>query len=77
RLVGEVTVAGQRGAVTVPVEVVPGMVDGVVWLPTRSAGAPISRLAAATAGTRIRLTPTAVDPAPVRTGSTAVQEEQR
>ncbi|WP_457208748.1 molybdopterin-dependent oxidoreductase, partial [Nocardioides sp. P5_C9_2] len=33
-----VLVTGDRGAVTVPVEVVEGMVDGVVWLPTHSLG---------------------------------------
>jgi NADH-quinone oxidoreductase subunit G len=33
-----VTVSTASGAVTAPVEVVPGMVDHVVWLPTKSAG---------------------------------------
>jgi len=34
---GKVTVATERGAITVPVEVT-DMPDGVVWLPTNSAG---------------------------------------
>ncbi|KRF37121.1 NADH-quinone oxidoreductase subunit G [Nocardioides sp. Soil805] len=35
---GGVVVTGDRGEVRLPVEVVPDMVDGVVWLPTHSHG---------------------------------------
>ena len=33
-----VTVTGDRGSVTLPVEVVADLPDGVVWLPANSAG---------------------------------------
>jgi NADH-quinone oxidoreductase subunit G len=35
---GLVTVAGDRGSFTLPVEVVDDMVDGVVWVPANSVG---------------------------------------
>ena len=34
-----VTVTGDRGSITLPAEVAPDLVDGVVWLPANSTGA--------------------------------------
>jgi NADH-quinone oxidoreductase subunit G len=51
-----VTVSSSRGAVTVPV-VVTEMPDGVVWLPTHSAGSQVRRDLAPGAGSIVRLSP--------------------
>jgi NADH-quinone oxidoreductase subunit G len=51
-----VTVSSRRGAVTVPV-VVTEMPDGVVWLPTHSAGSQVRRDLAPGAGSIVRLSP--------------------
>ena len=49
-----VTVVGDRGELTLPVEQVPGMVDDVVWVPTASFGTSVlERLASP--GSRVRL----------------------
>jgi NADH-quinone oxidoreductase subunit G len=49
---GLVTVATSRGAITVPVEIT-DMPDGVVWLPTNSAGSAVRRELGAGHGTRV------------------------
>jgi len=47
-----VTVATSRGAITVPVEIA-DMPDGVVWLPTNSAGSAVRRELGAGHGTQV------------------------
>ncbi|WP_308287178.1 NADH-quinone oxidoreductase subunit G [Actinomadura parmotrematis] len=59
----EITVTGPRGAVTVPLEVTPGMTDRTVWLPTNSAGAAVHRDLGAGAGDVVAIAATAA-PAP-------------
>jgi NADH-quinone oxidoreductase subunit G len=51
---GKVTVATERGSVTVPVETA-DMPDRVVWLPTNSAGCPVRRQLGAGHGTLVTL----------------------
>jgi len=51
---GKVTVATERGAITVPVEIA-DMPDRVVWLPTNSAGCPVRRELGAGHGTLVTL----------------------
>ncbi|WP_406829587.1 NADH-quinone oxidoreductase subunit G [Pedococcus sp. KACC 23699] len=51
-----VRVAAGRGEVTAPVEVVPGMVDHVVWLPTNSEGSRVRATLGADAGALVTLT---------------------
>jgi NADH-quinone oxidoreductase subunit G len=51
---GKVTVATQRGAITVPVEVT-AMPDRVVWLPTNSAGCAVRGQLGAGHGTLVTL----------------------
>ncbi len=51
-----VTVTGPSGAVTVPLLVVDDMVDGVVWLPTNSAGCSVYRDLGARAGQHVTVT---------------------
>jgi NADH-quinone oxidoreductase subunit G len=51
---GKVTVATERGSVTVPVETA-DMPDRVVWLPTNSAGCPVRRELGAGHGTLVTL----------------------
>jgi NADH-quinone oxidoreductase subunit G len=55
----QVTITGDRGSVTVPLEIAE-MPDGVVWLPTNSAGCAVRRDVAA--GTGARVTVVAVGP---------------
>ena len=52
----DVTVTGPRGSVTVPVAVVDGMVDGVVWLPTNSEGVSVRSGLGSQAGHRVSVT---------------------
>ena len=51
-----VTVSTARGRVTVPVQVVDDMVDGVVWLPTNSAGCAVRATLGVDAGARVNVT---------------------
>ena len=51
-----VTVSTARGCVTVPVQVVDDMVDGVVWLPTNSAGCAVRATLGVDAGARVNVT---------------------
>jgi NADH-quinone oxidoreductase subunit G len=51
------TVANDRGSLTLPVEVVPAMVDGVVWIPNRAPGLAVSEHLAAAAGDTVTLGP--------------------
>jgi NADH-quinone oxidoreductase subunit G len=50
----KLTVATDAGSVTLPLEVVP-MSDGVVWLPTNSAGSAVRADLAAVHGSRVTL----------------------
>ncbi|MGK5551548.1 NADH-quinone oxidoreductase subunit G [Actinomadura kijaniata] len=52
---GTVTVAGPRGAVTLPLEITADLPDRVVWLPTNSAGAALYRDLGATAGSVVTI----------------------
>ena len=49
-----VEVQGPRGGVVLPLEVVPGMCDDVVWVPQNS-GASVTGALGAVAGDRVRL----------------------
>jgi len=72
RLDGQVRVSTGRGALTLPLDVVPDMVDGVVWVPTRAAGLGVGQHLAAVAGDVVQLSPPAGAATAVRTaGSTA------
>jgi len=51
-----VTVSTARGRITVPVQVVDDMVDGVVWLPTNSAGCAVRATLGVDAGARVTVT---------------------
>ncbi|GAA2097020.1 NADH-quinone oxidoreductase subunit G [Microlunatus panaciterrae] len=68
-----VSVSNDRGAVSFPVEIVDDMVNGVVWIPTRSAGMGVGEHLATTAGDVVRIGPAAltadVAPAEQREGS--------
>ncbi len=50
-----VTVSTDRGSVTFPVEIVPDMPDGVIWLPTRSPGLAVSEHLAVSSGEVVRI----------------------
>ncbi|GAB4084467.1 NADH-quinone oxidoreductase subunit G [Myceligenerans cantabricum] len=52
---GRAEVATDRGAVTLPVAVTAGMVDGVVWLPLASAGSRVHDTLGATPGDVVRV----------------------
>ncbi len=52
----EVTVSTTSGAVTLPVAVTEDMVDGVVWLPTNSAGSAVRSTLGVDAGARVSVT---------------------
>jgi len=54
-----VEVANDRGALILPAVVDPTMVDGVVWLPARAAGAEVPRHLAAAPGDLVTIRPTA------------------
>lgn len=58
----ELTVTGPRGSVTLPAQIVPGMVDGVVWLPTSSSGCQVRIDLGADAGQRVSATRSATNP---------------
>lgn len=62
-----VTVTGPRGSVTVPVAVIEGMVDGVVWLPTNAEGVSVRSGLGSEAGHRVSVTP-ATNPADLTKG---------
>ena len=51
-----VTVSTSTGAITVPAKVTEGMVEGVVWLPTNSAGCAVRRTLGVDAGARVTVT---------------------
>jgi len=51
-----VTVSTARGSVTVPLAVTDDMVDGVVWLPTNSAGCAVRVTLGVEAGARVDVT---------------------
>ena len=66
-----VTVANDRGALTLPVVVEPAMVDGVVWLPTKAPGnAVVAEHLAASAGDLVTISARRAPMAP----TTAAQE---
>jgi NADH-quinone oxidoreductase subunit G len=54
---GSVMVSNDRGALTFPVEIVPEMVDGVVWVPTRAPEHGVYEALAATAGDQLHIAP--------------------
>jgi hypothetical protein len=49
--------SSDRGSLTFPVEIVPGMVDDVVWVPTRAPGHGLFEQLALTAGDVVRISP--------------------
>jgi NADH-quinone oxidoreductase subunit G len=53
-----VTLSSDRGKLTFPVEIVPEMVDGVVWVPTRAPEHGVFEHLALTAGDVVQLSPT-------------------
>ncbi len=64
---GPVTITGGRGAITLPLEVDPTMVDGVVWAPTNAPGRSVREHLGLLPGAPVRLTSAAqppADPAP-------------
>jgi NADH-quinone oxidoreductase subunit G len=65
-----VTVANDRGAITLAADIVPDMVDGVVWLPTRSAGSEVPEQLAALAGDLVEIRPAQLAVAVARAHST-------
>jgi NADH-quinone oxidoreductase subunit G len=52
----DVTVATDRGAITLPAQIVE-MADGVVWLPTNSRGSTVNRTLGATSGALVTVSP--------------------
>ena len=50
-----VTVASEQGAVTLPALLVDDMVDGVVWVPTNSAGSTVRRTLGVPAGAEVEI----------------------
>jgi NADH-quinone oxidoreductase subunit G len=54
---GSVNISNDRGALSYPVEIVPGMLDGVVWVPTRSPQLSVHETLAATAGDLVQINP--------------------
>jgi NADH-quinone oxidoreductase subunit G len=50
-----VTVRSERGAITLPALIVDDMVDGVVWVPTNSAGSTVRRTLGVTAGAEVEI----------------------
>jgi NADH-quinone oxidoreductase subunit G len=62
-----VTVTGPRGSVSVPVAVIEGMVDGVVWLPTNAEGVSVRSGLGSEAGHRVAVT-AATNPADLTKG---------
>ncbi|HKX15320.1 MAG TPA: molybdopterin dinucleotide binding domain-containing protein, partial [Propionibacteriaceae bacterium] len=50
-------ISNDRGSITLPAVLDPGMVDGVVWLPTRAPGLGIPQHLAATAGDLVTIGP--------------------
>jgi NADH-quinone oxidoreductase subunit G len=68
---GRVIIGNDRGSLTLPVEIVPTMTDGVVWVPNRAPGLAVSEHLAASAGDIVTIGPAAQpDAEPVdRTGA--------
>ncbi len=60
-ITGLVTVANDRGSITLPVVVEAAMTDGVVWLPTKSVDNAISQHLAASAGDLVTISAPATD----------------
>jgi NADH-quinone oxidoreductase subunit G len=56
---GRVVIGNDRGSLTLPVEVVPTMTDGVVWVPNRAPGLAVSEHLAASAGDIVTIGPAA------------------
>jgi NADH-quinone oxidoreductase subunit G len=54
---GFVVVSSDRGTLTFPVEIVPDMMDGVVWVPTRAPEHSLFEHLAVTAGDLVRIAP--------------------
>jgi NADH-quinone oxidoreductase subunit G len=55
-----VTLSTDRGALTFPVEIVPEMIDGVVWVPTRASQHVVSEHLAVASGDLVKINPGAV-----------------
>ncbi len=58
-IAGFATVGNDRGSLTLPVELVPAMIDGVVWVPNRAPGLAVSEHLAAAAGDIVTIRPAA------------------
>ena len=54
---GSVMVSSDRGTLSFALEIVPGMMDGVVWLPTRAPGHEVFEHLAVTAGDVVQVNP--------------------
>jgi NADH-quinone oxidoreductase subunit G len=53
---GKVTISTERGSLTLPVEITPGLPDRVVWVPTASEGCSVHRDLGVEAGAIVNLT---------------------
>ncbi|MGC9668229.1 NADH-quinone oxidoreductase subunit G [Planosporangium sp. 12N6] len=63
-----VTVRSGQGAITLPAMIVDDMVDGVVWVPTNSAGSTVRRALGVTAGAEVEITTAAAGTEEISTG---------
>ncbi len=70
-----VTVSNDRGSLTLPVEIVPEMVDGVVWIPAHAPGLFVSENLAAEAGDIVRITPATLADLPAVAANPAKPDE--
>jgi NADH-quinone oxidoreductase subunit G len=57
RVGGSVTLSNDRGSLSLPLEIVPDMVDGVVWVPARAPGHGLFEHLAVTAGDLVHVSP--------------------
>jgi NADH-quinone oxidoreductase subunit G len=62
-LAARVTISNDRGALTLPVERTPGMVDGVVWVPAKAPLLGVADYLAAAPGDLVRISPAVELPA--------------
>ncbi len=67
---GFVTVGNHRGSLEFPVEIQPGMVDNVVWVPTNAPGLSLRTALAAVNGDEVELAPVGTDSELVASSST-------
>jgi NADH-quinone oxidoreductase subunit G len=63
-----VTVRSEQGAITLPALLVDDMVDGVVWVPTNSAGSTVRRTLGVTAGAEVEIAAASAASGQISTG---------